>query len=109
VPTLRAIDAPTTDVSRWYRRAISACDPFIFPESRYRTLWMDDDLARSLESACKWLRENPCPDSSLGHHLQAMFDAYAHMATAPVARVKELREVIESHGGEVDRRRAVRS
>jgi hypothetical protein len=109
MPTLRATETPTTELSKWYKRAMTACDPFLFPESRYRTLWMDDDLARSLESARKWLRDNPCPDSSIGFHVQAMLDAYAHMTTASVARVEELREVIESHGKEVDRRRASRS
>ena|ERR1039458_1633957 len=111
MPTLRATEDPTTETtsSQWYRRAVSACDPFLFPESRFRTLWMDDDLARSLKGARQWLEGNPCPDRTIGSHLQAILDAYSEMTSATVARVMELRAIIESHGKEVDRRRTTRS
>lgn len=109
MPTYRATNTLTAEtVSHWYRRATSGCDPFIFPESRFRTPWMNDELASVLQTACQWLSDNPCPDSSVGLHLQAILDAYAEMPTATVARVMELRDVIESHGKEVDRRKASR-
>jgi hypothetical protein len=109
VPTSRATEPLTADtVSLWYKRAASACDPFIFPESRFRTPWMNDELASVLQAARKWLRDNPCPDTSIGLHLQAILDAYAEMPAATVGRVMELRDVIESHGKEVDRRRSSR-
>jgi len=110
MPTTRAKEAVTQEtISHWYRRATSGCDPFIFPESRFRTPWMNDDLASVLQSARQWLSDNPCPDPAISHHLQAILDAYAEMPTATVGRVMELRDVIESHGKEVDRRRSPRS
>ena len=110
MPTLRATEGPTAEATaQWYKMAISACDPFLFPESRFRTLWMDDDLGRVLENARQWLQDNPCPVTSIGSHLQVILDAYSEMTSATVARVMELRGVIELHGKEVDRRRATRS
>ena len=110
MPISRATEPLTTEtISQWYRRATSGCDPFIFPESRFRTPWMNDELASVLQAARQWLSDNPCPDISIGLHLQAILDAYAEMPTATVARVMELRDVIESHGREVDRRRSPRS
>ena len=110
MPTSRATETLTAEsVSQWYRRAISGCDPFIFPESRFRTPWMNDELASVLQTARQWLSDNRCPDTSIGLHLQAILDAYAEMPTATVARVMELRDVIEKHGKEVDRRKASRS
>jgi hypothetical protein len=110
MPTARATEIATTETtSRWYQQAVSACDPFLFPESRFRTLWMDDELARALRRAGHWLEDNPCPDESINGHLQTILDAYAEMTGATVARVMELRKEIESHGREVDRRRVPRS
>jgi hypothetical protein len=91
--------------SEWYTRALSACEPFTFSESRYRTPWMDDELGGSLQHARRWLGANPCPDDSIGDHLLAMLDAYAEMKGATVGRVMELRDVIEQHSKFVDRRK----
>jgi hypothetical protein len=110
VPTARATQNATAEtISRWYQQAVSACDPFLFPESRFRTPWMDDELALVLERASRWLEENPCPDQSIDGHLRAILAAYTEMTAATVARVMELRKEIESHGREVDRRRVPRS
>jgi hypothetical protein len=91
-------------IAEWYNRAIPACDPFIFPESRFRNPWVDDELAEAIQSACRWLDANPCPLESVDQHLHAMLNAYADMKTATVSRVMELREVIELHSKFVDRR-----
>jgi hypothetical protein len=91
-------------ISQWHKRAIAACGPFIYPESRFRNLWVDDELSEAIQSACRWLDANPCPDESVGQHFHAMLYAYAHMKTATVARVMELREIIELHNKYVDGR-----
>lgn len=91
-------------LSEWYRRAAVACDPFIFPESRYRCPWVNEELSSGIESAGLWLRENPCPDTSIGEHVRAMLNAYAQMTTATVTRLMELREIIGLHSKFVDRR-----
>jgi hypothetical protein len=109
MPTARATESATTEtISRWYQQAVYACDPFLFPESRFRTPWMDDELARVLKRASQWLEENPCPDESIDGHLRAILAAYTQMTRATVARVMELRKEIESRGREVDRRRVPR-
>jgi hypothetical protein len=110
MPIARATEIATTEtISRWYKQALCACDPFLFPESRFRTPWMDDELARVLKRARQWLEDNPCPDESIDGHLRSILDAYAEMTGTTVARVMELRKDIESHGREVDRRRVPRS
>jgi hypothetical protein len=91
-------------IAEWYERAVSACDPFIFPESRFRNAWMDDERHEKIVSAMKWLHANPCPDESIGQHLDAMLNAYADMRVATVGRLIELREIIELHSKFVDRR-----
>jgi len=110
MPSAPATEIATTDeISRWYKQAVTACDPFLFPESRYRTPWMDDQLSSVLMHARQWLGENPCPDESVDGHLRTILDAYDEMTRATVARVMELRMEIETHGREVDRRRIPRS
>jgi hypothetical protein len=105
----RETENSTADaINQWYYRATAACAPFLFPESRFRTPWTGDDLPAAVEAAREWLRENPCPDASLDHHLEAILDAYAEMRNATVSRVMELRESIAEHAKVLDRRRKPR-
>jgi hypothetical protein len=105
----RETDSSNLDaINQWYYRATAACAPFLFPESRFRTPWTGDDLPADVETARRWLRENPCPDASLDQHLEAILDAYAEMPTATVSRVMELRESIAVHASALDRRRQPR-
>jgi hypothetical protein len=105
----RETGSPTADaINQWYYRATAACAPFLFPESRFRTPWTGDDMPAAVEAARRWVRENPCPDTSLDQHLEAILDAYAEMPTATVSRVMELRESIEVHAKALDRRRLPR-
>jgi hypothetical protein len=95
-------------IDQWYKRATSACAPFLFPESRYRNPWTDDELPGALAAARRWHEQNPCPDPSLDEHLSAILDAYAEMAVATVARVMEIREDIALHAKALDRRKLPR-
>ncbi len=95
-------------VDQWYRRATSACAPFLFPESRFRNPWTDDELPGAVAAARQWHEQNPCPDASLDEHLAAILDAYAEMAVATVARMMEIREDIAYHALALDRRRLPR-
>ena len=105
----RETDHPNAQaISQWYTRATSACAPFLFPESRFRTPWTGDDLPGAVEVARQWHRENPCPDGSLDHHLESILDAYAEMGSATVARVMEIRDDIEAHSKALDRRQTPR-
>jgi hypothetical protein len=88
-------EAMTDAVAHWYRRARSACEPFMFAEARFRTPWVDDEFAEVIRTARQWLRDNPCPDAALGHHFLLMLDAYNEMTNATVGRVMELRVTIE--------------
>jgi hypothetical protein len=67
----------------------------MFAEARFRTPWVDDEFAALIRTARQWLHDNPCPDDSLGRHFARMLDAYAEMTSATVARVMELRVIIE--------------
>ena len=96
-------------INQWYTRAAVACAPFLFPESRFRMPWTGDDLPAAVEAARQWHRENPCPDSSLDQHLGTILDAYDEMANATVARVMEIRDIIEVHAAALDRRRKPRN
>ena len=105
----RETDRATTDaIDQWYKRATSACAPFLFPESRYRNPWTNDELPAAVVAARRWHEQNPCPDASLDVHLDAILDAYAEMSVATVARVMEIREDIERHARALDRRQAPR-
>jgi hypothetical protein len=95
-------------IEHWYRRATTACAPFLFPESRFRNPWTDDELPGAVEAARRWHQQNPCPDASLDEHLEAILDAYAEMSVATVSRVMEIREVIELHAKALDRRKMSR-
>jgi hypothetical protein len=66
----------------------------MFAEARFRTPWVDDEFAALIGTARQWLRDHPCP-GSLGRHFVTMLDAYAEMTSATVARVMELRVIIE--------------
>jgi hypothetical protein len=105
----RETDSPTANaIDQWYKRATSACAPFLFPESRYRNPWTDDELPSAVAAARSWHQQNRCPDASLDEHLEAILDAYAEMSVATVARVMEIREVIDSHAKALDRRKLPR-
>jgi hypothetical protein len=95
----------TTDsrTAQWYRRARSVCEPFMFAAARFRTPWVDDEFAASISTARQWLRDNPSPDRFLGQYFVGMLSAYAEMTNATVARVMELRMVIEQHVEALDR------
>jgi hypothetical protein len=69
----------------------------MFAAARFRTPWVDDEFALTITRARQWLRENPCPDDSLGQSFTSMLGAYDEMTRATVARVMELRVVIEEH------------
>ena len=99
-----AIEEATTDsTGQWYRKARSACEPFMFAAARFRTPWVDDEFAGTITNARQWLRDNPCPDKTLGRHFAGMLGAYAEMTSATVARVMELRVLIEQHVEALDR------
>jgi len=87
--------ATSESTSQWYKRASAACHSFKFLESD------------ALECA-RWITDNPCPDPSMGRHLEAMLVAYAEMQDVTVAEAVELREVIEQHAVVVDRRQDAR-
>jgi hypothetical protein len=101
--------AATQAINKWYTRAVTACAPFLFPESRFRMPWTGEDVPAAVEAARQWHRENPCPDGSLDQHLESILDAYGEMANATVARVMEIREIIEVHTTALDRRRKPRT
>jgi len=93
-----AMEEATTDsTGQWYRKARSACEPFMFAAARFRTPWVDDEFAGTISNARQWLRDNPCPDQTLGRCFVGMLGAYAEMTSATVARVLELRVVIEQY------------
>jgi hypothetical protein len=94
--------AMTETPLQWYKRARYGCGQFIFAEARYRTPWVDDELTGEIQNARRWYVDNPCPDDTMGHHLEDMLDAYAEMSNATVARVMELREIIERHADALD-------
>ena len=96
-------------INQWYTRAAVACAPFLFPESRFRMPWTGDDLPAAVEAARQWHRENPCPDGLVDQHLETILDAYDEMANATVARVMEIRDIIEVHTAALDRRRKPRN
>lgn len=105
----RETERATADaIDQWYKRATSACAPFLFPESRFRNPWTDDELPGAVAAARRWHEQNPCPDPSLDEHLAAILDAYAEMAVATVARVMEIREDIAHHARALDRRKLSR-
>jgi hypothetical protein len=89
--------------AQWYRRARSACEPFMFAEARFRTPWVDDEFAEVIRLARQWLRDNPCPDQALGQTFVGMLEAYNEMTTATVSRVMELRSDIEEYVRELDK------
>jgi hypothetical protein len=103
-----AKNTPET-ISEWYSRATIACTPFIFPESRFRSPWVDDQFAEDVRRVRRWLTDNPCPDASVGSHLAAMLNSYAEMSAASVSRLMELREIVELHSKFVDRRAVPRT
>src|ERR1700684_3119739 len=88
---------PAPDAAPWYRRARSACEPFMFAEARFRTPWVDDEFAEVIRIARQWLRDNPCPDQALGQNFVGMLEAYNEMTSATVSRVMELRSDIEEY------------
>jgi len=67
----------------------------MFAAARFRTPWVDDEFAGTISDARQWLRDNPCPDQTLGCNFVSMLGAYAEMTSATVERVMELRGVIE--------------
>lgn len=89
--------------AQWYRRARVACEPFMFAEARYRTPWVDDELAEVVRTARQWLRDHPCPDYALGQNFVGMLDAYNEMTSATVSRVMELRSIIERYVHALDK------
>ena len=94
-PTGAKDEASTDATLKWYKRAQSACEPFMFAAARFRTPWVDDEFSDVIRAARQWLCDNSCPDDSLGQHFVAMLDAYGEMTNATVARVMDLRVVIE--------------
>ena len=96
-------EATTARTVQWYRKARSACEPFMFAAARFRTPWVDDEFAATITNARQWFRDNPCPDKTLGRHYAGMLGAYAEMTSATVARVMELRVLIEQHVEALDR------
>jgi hypothetical protein len=75
----------------------------MFAAARFRTPWVDDEFAGAISNARQWLRDNPCPDQTLGRYLADMLGAYEEMTSATVTRVMELRVVIEQHVDALDR------
>jgi hypothetical protein len=103
------LEAPSTEaISRWYAKASSVWGPLMFPETRFRTPWIDDEFAMTIQNARQWLRANPCPDPEIGRRCLAMLDAYAEMTTATVGRLMELRNDILENAIAVDRRNVPR-
>ena len=96
-------EATAARTVQWYRKARSACEPFMFAAARFRTPWVDDEFAGTITNARQWLRDNPCPDKTLGRHFAGMLGAYAEMTSTTVARVMELRVLIEQHVEALDR------
>jgi hypothetical protein len=97
-------NATPESTSQWYERTSAACDGFNWLASGRGIPWKDVELSDALECARRWITDNPCPDPSMGRHLEAMLAAYAELQNAPVAKAVELREVIEQHAMVVDRR-----
>lgn len=95
-------------LSAWYDAAGSIWE-LLSPEMRYRTPWGGNELADAVQNAQQWLNGHPCPDPSVGRHLEEILDAYAEMPRATVARVMELREIIGQHAQAVSRRKVPRS
>ena len=63
--------ATPESTSQWYQRASAASHSFKVLESHHRALWVDDASSDALECA-RWITDNPCPDPSMGRHLEAM-------------------------------------
>jgi hypothetical protein len=92
------LDSATGDATiRWYQRARSACEQFIFASMRYRTPWVDDELLIGLREARQWHAANPSPDASMGDYLTAVLDTYEEMTRATVSQVMDLRQIVEGH------------
>jgi hypothetical protein len=96
-------DPALAEIVQWYRRARTACEPFMFAEARFRTPWVDDEFAATIRVARQWLCDHPCPDRPLGQHFDELLGAYGEMASATVARAMELRMNIEEHVKALDR------
>jgi hypothetical protein len=75
----------------------------MFAAARFRTPWVDDEFAGTISDARQWLRDNPCPDPTLGSYFVGMLGAYAEMTSATVDRVMELRVVIAQQVEALDR------
>jgi hypothetical protein len=108
-PTGENEETVATRVDQWYKRAATACAPFLYPESRFRTPWTGDELPELVARARLWHQDNPCPDELVDHDVTVILDAYSEMATATVARFMELRETIKDHAAALEERRAHRS
>jgi hypothetical protein len=102
-------DSTTDSTAQWFRRARFACEPFMFAAARFRTPWVDDEFAATIGASRQWLRDNPCPDASLGQHFTSMLDDYGEMTYATVARVMELRANIERYVEALERWKPVMS
>src|SRR5579862_4107914 len=44
-------------ISQWYARASVACTPFIFPEARFRSPWVDDQFSDDLQRVRRWVTD----------------------------------------------------
>jgi hypothetical protein len=98
-----SLDSATADATiKWYHRARSACEQFIFASMRYRTPWVDDELLIGIRQARQWHADNPSPDAAMGDHLTAILDTYEHMTRATVSQVMELRQIVEGHVAAMD-------
>jgi hypothetical protein len=86
---------------QWYVEATSVWGTLLCPEMRFRTPWVDDELAATIGHARRWLKDNPCPSPRIDRHCVAVLDAYAEMTTATVRRVVELRDIIEDNANAV--------
>jgi hypothetical protein len=69
----------------------------MFAAARFRTPWVDDEFAATIQTSRRWLSDNPCPEELLGRHFVEMLGSYAEMTSATVARVMQLRIDIEEH------------
>jgi hypothetical protein len=74
----------------------------MYPAARFRTPWVDDEFAEVVRTAREWLRDNSCPDESLGQHFVTVLDGYHDMTNATVARVMDLRVIIEQEVRSLD-------
>jgi hypothetical protein len=96
-PTGSLDNAAGNATIKWYQRARSACEQFIFASMRYRTPWVDDELLIGIREASQWHAANPSPDASMGDHLTAILDTYEEMTRATVGQVMDLRQIVEGH------------